>query len=223
MLSRIGGTEMEALYVAGQRVADPMSIWRGYGRRTLDRYDLPGSGRSDVLTPAEAWRTRVVHSRLTRGEQTRLLARADTAPWSDVPADAELLNADPNEQGGLFHAAANLYWHFSNPRMPGFGPPKLHKVLHVKRPKFYPVVDTRIQLLYRQQALAWARRLARVMPQASAGGSIPIWAAFRDDLVENATTLKCYRRELEDDPATAALANLSLVRLLDIVGWQLAG
>jgi len=84
------------LTVAGIAIADHMAIWRDYGgwTKTLDRYDLAPAGEPDLLTDDEVRRTRIVASRISEEERTRLVVRAATAPWHDVPAGSELAAGD---------------------------------------------------------------------------------------------------------------------------------
>lgn len=109
-----------ALIIAGRVVDDPMEIWLGYASRTrtLREYDRAGSGDPAILTEAEVARTRIVASRVTWKECTRLLKRAADAPWSSVGKAADLASADPARRDELFDKAAALYWHFTTPTKP---------------------------------------------------------------------------------------------------------
>src|SRR5579859_7515016 len=105
-----------SLNVANTIIDDPMPIWHDYARRyprTIREYDLGGRGAPNHLTADEAWRTRIINSRLTRSECEELVARAAEAGrlWHGIPDDARLLDADPAAQGEGFDKAAELYWH----------------------------------------------------------------------------------------------------------------
>lgn len=53
-----------------------MPIWRQYAEdypRTIREYDLEDPGDPDVLTEAEAWRSRIINSRLTYGERDEVI------------------------------------------------------------------------------------------------------------------------------------------------------
>jgi hypothetical protein len=207
-----------ALTVAGRLVRDPVEIWRGYAirTRTLREYDLAGAGDPAVLVAAEVARTRIIASRVTRQEGAWFVRRAADAPWG-VSADADLACADPAGRGGLFDNAAALYWHFTTPHQVGIGPAKIHKVLHIKRPGLYPVL---VRRLYRAQARRWVNRI----PNARPGDSMTFWAAIRDDLTDedNRSVLSQHRAELREDPQIARMADLTSLRLLDIVAWETA-
>jgi hypothetical protein len=99
---------------------------------------------------------------------------------------------------------------------------KVHKVLHFKRPGFYPILDDKVRNLYRESAQGWVGDLARL--EVSIEDSPPYWAAIRQDLVCNRAQLDEYRRELkaDGDEAVALMARLNNLRLQDIVAWQIA-
>src|ERR1700684_528061 len=104
------------LHVAGDVIEDPMAMWRKYARRsgrTIRDYDLAEPGGPDALTAEQAWRSRIIGSRLTYRERDQLVERAVNAPWASVPADADLADTDPATPGGLFARAAGLYWTFT--------------------------------------------------------------------------------------------------------------
>lgn len=218
-----------ALSIAGSNVEDPMPIWRGYALcypRTIREYDLGGRGDPNHLTADEAWRSRIINSRLTRSECAELIARAaePRCPWRDVPDGADLSGADPDVRGGAFDKAASLYWYFIWPeRIHGVGVAKIHKILHVKRPDLYPIFDIRVWELYRDTAKEWVNKLSRL--EVGIDDSPPYWAAARRDLVCNEVRLEAYRHELaaDDDRTIALMAQLTKLRLQDIVAWQMAG
>jgi hypothetical protein len=210
-----------ALMVAGRHIRDPAEIWRGYASRTrtLCEYDLAGTGDPAILVAGEVARTRIIASRVTRQEDEWFIRRAADAPWA-VSADGDLACADPYRRGGLFDNAAALYWHFTTPHRTGIGPAKIHKVLHVKRPALYPVLDRLVRRLYRAHARSWVNRI----PDTEPGDSVTFWAAIRDDLADedNQSALSQHRAELSQDPQTASTAGLTSLRLLDIVAWETA-
>lgn len=217
------------LCIASRNVSDPMPIWRDYARsypRTIREYDLGERGDPYHLTADQAWRSRIINSRLTRSECQELVARAAApgCPWRDIPEDAALSEADPAAQGGAFDKVAGLYWHFTYPeRIHGVRVAKVHKILHIKRPALYPILDDRVRDLYRDHAVAWVGELGRL--EVSIEDSPPYWAAIRQDLVCNEARLGAYRRELaaDGDETVALMAELTDLRLQDIVAWHIAG
>lgn len=202
-------------------------MWRQYARnypRTIRGYDFGAPGDPNVLTEAEAWRSRIINSRLTRNECSQVVRRALSAPWSSVPVHADLADADPSEPDSLFADATGLYWSFTWPeRITGVAVAKVHKILHLKRPGLYPILDERVKGLYRPCAAAWTGRLSH------RGGmtlvdSPPYWAAFRDDLVRNCDALDTYRAQLaeDEDEVVRFMARLTRLRLQDIIAWMIA-
>lgn len=215
------------LQVCGHVVRDPVPIWREYAEdypRTIRQYDLGDPGDPDVLTEAEAWRSRIINSRLTYGERDEVIGRAVGAPWASVPAGADLADADPVIPGGLFASAARLYWAFTWPdRISGVAVAKVHKILHLKRPGLYPILDDRIKGLYEPCAAIWPECL-HYLEGVTVADSPPYWAAFREDLVRNHDSLEAYRARLaEDENETIRLmAKLTRLRLQDIIAWMIA-
>jgi hypothetical protein len=121
-----------------------------YPLKTLCRYDLPGPGDPYLLTREELIRTRALRSRIRNAELDWFLDRASSAPWPSLEAD--LGQADPGVVGGLYDQLAALYEHFNNAAPPGIGMAKTSKVLHLKRPTAYPILDRKITSTYRHAA-----------------------------------------------------------------------
>jgi hypothetical protein len=177
-----------------------MSIWRAYAvlyANTIRGYDLRLLGEPNVLTSDEAWSSRIIGSRMATSERDEIVTRAaePKCPWNDVTEDADLADADPTAIGGDFDHAANLYWYFISPNpIRGVRVAKLHKVLHSKRRRLYPILDNRVRTLYRDFALPWVDELTRL--DVTIKDSPPYWAAIRDDLICNSARLQAYRQEL---------------------------
>jgi len=219
--------KVTSLRISQQLVDDPLAMWRQYARdypRTIRDYDFGAPGDPNLLTEAEAWRSRIINSRLTRSECGQVVQRALSAPWVSVPADADLTAADPFEPGGLFADAAQLYWSFTWPeRIPGVSVAKVHKVLYLKRPGLYPILDKRVKSLYRPCAAEWTGRLGHRGGTALAD-SPPYWAAFRDDLGSNYIALRAFQAQMaeDEDKVVRTMAKLSCLRLQDIIAWMVA-
>lgn len=202
-------------------------MWRTYARnypRTIRDYDFGARGDPQVLTEAEAWRSRIINSRLTRSECDQVVRRALSAPWVSVPVDADLVDADPSEPGRLFANATRLYWSFTWPeRIPGVAVAKVHKILHLKRPGLYPILDERVKRLYRPCAAEWTSRLSH-LGGATLADSPPYWSAFRDDLVRNCDVLRAYQAQMgeDEDGVVRTMAKLTCLRLQDIIAWMVA-
>lgn len=189
---------------------------RRYPSRTLLRYDLGGPGDPNTLAREEVTRTRAVSSRISEAEANWFLDRAKDAPWPSTEAD-DLRQADPSVTDGPYDRLVTLYNHFSDGAPRGIGIAKISKVLHVKRPAAYPILDKRITSIYRDAAAQAARRY----PQR--GYRRANWAAIRDDLIANTESgaLEALRVALDD--AVESGARLTLVtdlRLLDMLTWR---
>jgi hypothetical protein len=216
-----------SLLIAQDVVDDPFPLWRRYAQkytRTIREYDHGGSGDPDILTEAEAWRSRIINSRLTRGECTEVVRRAQSAPWASVPATADLADADASVAGGLFADTAGLYWWFTSPaRIKGVAVAKVHKILHLKRPGLYPILDEQVKSLYRPSAATWVSRLGHLGGLRIAD-SPPYWAAFRSDLVKNLDQLQACRTRMadDDDEAVRLMGTLTCLRLQDMIAWMIA-
>jgi hypothetical protein len=189
---------------------------RRYPARTLSHYDLPGSGVPNLLTRDQVVRTRAVSSRISDAEVDWFLKRAKDAPWPSPEAD-DLRQADPAIADGPYGELVGLYNHFSNEAPPGIATAKISKVLHVKRPAAYPILDKRITSIYRDAAALAARRY----PQR--GYRRAYWAAIRDDVIANTKTgvLETLRVAVDGSLGTGKnLTSVTDLRLLDMLTWR---
>jgi hypothetical protein len=148
-----------------------------YPSLLISRYDRPGPGAPQGLTRAEIVRIRALSSRIDGVEVAWFLDRAKDAPWP-LPA-ADLRDADPIAVGGLYDQLENFYRYFIDAAPRSITTAKISKVLHLKRPAAYPILDQRIISIYREAAAQSARRY----PQR--GHKRAYWAAIRDDLITN--------------------------------------
>lgn len=204
--------------IAGEVVPSPLNVLADYAGKfggTLRKYDFKRTGDPNALTADEIWDTRIIHSRVSHAEATALeQASAGWAGlWEAIPVDAHIGNADPAVKGGLYDDMLNLYAEVTEVR--GFKMSKASKILHVKRPHLYPILDSRLRALYSEAAVV----AAEVYPER--GFKRMFWAAVRNDVVTNKRALQCLRQDLAAaDPALAELAALSELRLLDILSWS---
>ncbi len=211
---------MIRLRIAESWVDDPLNTLTAYAHRyarTLRVYDYAGPGDRAVLTMGEIARTRVIVSRISHAEARWLLQRAEGAPWSAVAADADLRDADPDDDGAAYWPALDLWKHLYSDRPSGFSTAKLHKVLHLKRPALYPILDSRLMQRYRRLA----RRQGQARPDL---GRYQYWPAIRADLIANTESgaLAELRERIgaSSDPAVQAMDQLPDLRLLDICTWR---
>jgi hypothetical protein len=210
------------LEIAGKTVEDADVFVADYLRkheRAIREFDLGEmDGGPNRVTAQDILLTRYTPVRIDSGEIQYFVDASHAAPWRDVPPDARLVDADPNEEGGLYDAAEGLYMHFYNGRRRGISPAKIHTVLHMKRRDMYPILDGRIEQIYEESAKAASKR---VEGRRGRRGRL-YWAAIRLDLIENEDGFAALREKLgaEDEPASLG-AQLTDLRLLDIVCWSL--
>ena len=208
-----------AIRVAGHIVENPLEVLASYadryGETTVRDYDGGGIGDPAGITLDDIKRTRVIGSRISQVEAEWFVDRGRTAPWDGVPGDARLADADPDERDGLYDAGVALFDHFRG--RPGVATAKISKILHMKRPGLIPILDSHLLRTYRAAASEAVRRHAN--PR---GHERMYWAAIRDDVMDpgNAARLTSLRTELRRSDLTQPLADLSDVRLLDIVTWK---
>jgi hypothetical protein len=184
-----------------------------YPGQTPAVYDYPGPGELSEVTADEIRRTRKVSSRISAAEGDWFITLARTAPWT--PADGDLRDADPGESGGLYDSMIQLYDHFAGSAPKGVSMAKISKVLHLKRPKQFPILDSRLVRIYKEAADCEAATYT------SRGNSRMYWAAIRSDLERSGDGLAELRTRMAAHPATRvqALQAVSDLRLLDMLTW----
>lgn len=209
---------MGDITIAGEPVADPferLAAYAGRHAKTLRLYDLAGGGEPNALTADEVERTRVIASRISNRERDWFVARAVDAPWNNVSPDADLGDADPAVQDGLYGRVNALFEFFRSEAPRGVNMAKISKVLHLKRPALIPLLDSHLERRYRRLARQAALR------QPAHGYRRMYWAAIRDDLLLNrqgiaALKQQCATHEREDVQRVSLLTDL---RVMDILTW----
>jgi hypothetical protein len=209
-----------SLQIAGHEVNDPMAIWSEYVHlhgKTIQRYDLIGPGNPDVLTEDEVWRTRIVVSRVTKQERSALPHIWMESRAASLPSEASIVDADPLKRQGLYDDAQAVVAAFIG--RPGIGYTKAYKVLHVKRPHLFPILDSKLRKLYEEQEKACRAKHRDLLPDDGRN----FWGVIRLDVLRNLPELNQYRRLLSKEPdLLGSLSSLSDLRLLDILSWRLA-
>jgi hypothetical protein len=166
---------------------------------TVRTYDLGGRGDAVRLTAEEVTRTRRMHSRISNAERDDWFlpwsAECGTL-WRAIPVEARLADADPSVRGGLYDHMLALFDHFDGAGKRGIGYGKISKVLHLKRPHLYPILDSKLREAYRRSAEAAAERNQQHRP----GVRRSFWVAVRDDVINpaNVVALETVRREMRD-------------------------
>jgi len=222
-MNRAGGEAgATVLVIAGRSIDIDTAVAKahGYPAVTVARYDLPGPGALEQITADEIARTHKVRSRISHAQRDWFIRTAVDAPWAAVPIEAQLVDADPNLGGELYDRAEALYDHFRTAAPRHVGVAKISKVLHLKRPGLFPILDSKVMTFYRHHARAAAARYPHRAKRAM------FWAAIRDDVCTDLDSgaLPLFRRCLEQSESEQVrrLASLTDVRLLDILTWAIA-
>ncbi|UGQ41226.1 DUF6308 family protein [Rhodococcus aetherivorans] len=211
-----------ALVLAGRSIGVQAALAQAhaYPKVTVARYDLPGPGPVDAITADDIARTHKVRSRISHAQRDWFVRTALGAPWAAVPADARLVDADPNISGDLYDGAEALYEYFRTAAPRQVGVAKISKVLHLKRPGLFPILDAKVMAVYRSQARAAATRYPHRDRRAM------FWATIRDDVCANLDSgaLPLFRRRLAQSETehVRRIAALTDVRLLDLLTWAIA-
>lgn len=207
------------LHIAGSHFTDGWNrlVCYATGRtKTLRQYDLADRGDPNTLTVDEVVRTRIISSRISDLERVWFVERATRAPWADVPAGADLRDANPAVEAGDYDRAVALYDAFCIERRRGVHHAKISKVLHFKRPALFPILDSRMVRTYAASA-RWQAEQHRARDRRRM-----YWAAIRQDLIDNEAPLATLRGRIRDsdDGTVKLLGELSDLRLLDICTWS---
>ncbi|MGV0872111.1 DUF6308 family protein [Mycolicibacterium sp. XJ879] len=203
------------IVIAGESMGldEAVQCLERYPLRTPMTYDYPGPGHPFQISLGEIARTRAISSRISAVEGEWFIALSITAPWTPVSGD--LQDADPAEVGGFYDSMLRLYGHFAGAAPKGVGIAKISKVLHLKRPTQFPILDSRLVRTYAKAAT----RAAAIY--ASRGNRRMYWAAIRLDLERSADGLTELRNRMAIHSAARvqAMRAVSDLRLLDMLTW----
>lgn len=201
MMLRIADVELEV-----DQAADVCRWYAGKHPGTLKFYDFAGTDTDphphDGVDLADAGRLVVINANLTADDVPRMISAATDAPWSVVRHDDDLLSDGWEE---LLSRAEELYWHF---RQASLGPTRTHKLLHLKRPRVFPIVDSVVRKVYRDAAR-----------DAAGGRGFHYWPVVGREINANR---KVYR-ELTGVLQGHRVGRLTVPRLHDILVWSLHG
>ena len=203
---RVGDNEL--------RVADATLLVDMYAHEyatTILFYDCAGDPEGEVvpskgpISLSDIGRMATIGADLTSADATQLLTTTGVQ-WSSVAPTARLEDADPDEPDGLY-AAMSVIWSQIRVKKSGIGSAKASKVLHLKRPFAFPLLDRDICATYEKRY-----RKTRVY-----------WQLIRQDLVDGAEDLERIRDRLESakNPVVNRASRLPALRLLNIIAWEL--
>ena len=214
-----------AIAVAGRVVLDPARAIEAYLQRhggTVAHYDFLaatfGQINPDLI---RATRSPWMGSRISAKEAAWFISQGATAPWAAIPLDAQLKEADPLAEDGLYDRAAVLWEHFWAARPANISTAKISKVLYLMRPGLVPILDSYLTRFYRTAARAAAIDVG--LKRASLGRFRTLyWEAVRRDLLAAEAALPVLRQQLaaaESPLAEQAARTLTDVRLLDMLAF----
>jgi hypothetical protein len=214
-----------AIAVAGHIVRNPAHAIAQYLDQhggTVTHYDFRAATFSQInLDLIRATRSPWMGSRISAKEAAWLIDRGTTARWAAIPLDAQLKEADPLAEGGLYDRAAVLWEHFWDARPANVSTAKISKVLYLMRPGLFPILDSYLTRFYRTAARAAAVDVGQ--KRVSLGRfKMLYWEAIRQDILDNEASLQALRQVLpatEVPLAEQAARRLSDLRLLDMLAW----
>ena len=157
-----------------------------------------------------------MYSRISEKQLIWFVDRATSAPWP--PADADLRHAEPNIRNGLYDQLEAFYRHFEKDAPSRIARSKISKVLHIKRPAAFPILDSKVTAVYLEYAQQAVERYPRLKYQKAA-----YWVAIRDDLITNTESeaLAELRAALGNEGTLGAnLNHITDLRLLDMLTWH---
>lgn len=213
--------------VAGHSVSAPLQGIEKYlsdHNETVKHFDLLAGSSPDELTPEliKATRSPWMNSRISYKQEDWFLETARAAPWSAISVGADLCDADPLAVDGLYDRAETLWDWFWEGRPKGVAVAKISKVLYLMRPALFPILDRRLVDKYSSASRAISSALAARRPHFSSRRYRHMtWAAIRADLLDSREELRRIKAELtaKGDDATSMVAELSELRLLDMLTW----
>jgi len=121
-----------AIVVGGHVVADPARAIVEYLERhggTVTHYDFRAATFSQIdLDLVRTTRFPWMGSRISTIQAAWIIDRGATAPWTAIPLDAELKDADPLVVDGLYDGATAVWDHFWDARPANVSTAKISKV-----------------------------------------------------------------------------------------------
>jgi hypothetical protein len=221
----MAAVQSPAISVAGHVVRNPAHAVVQYLQQhggTVTHYDFKAAGSRQITAElVRATRSPWMGSRISAKQAAWFIDRDSTAPWEEIPLDAQLKDADPLVADGLYDRAAFLWEHFWDARPPNVSTAKISKVLYLMRPGLFPILDSYLIMFYRAAARAAALELG---PRRASLGKLRTlyWEAVRRDILGGGAGLQVLRQVLTATGAPLAeqaARRLSDLRLLDMLAW----
>ncbi len=175
-----------------------------------DQATLPTG--SDRVEMGDIARLVIINARLAAEDVYKLLEPVDDGLWAAVPRGAqfETLPDDPTGER-LYDDASALYAAFR--KRPGIGSTKRTKLLHLKRPGLFPIIDSVVKSAYGDIARQLSGQFGTDEPM--------FWAAVWRDARANEAALVAIRESLGNGGERhERVLCLPLLRLHDILVWS---
>jgi uncharacterized protein DUF6308 len=227
----MGAVHSPAIVVGGRVVGNPADAIVRYLEQhggTVTHYDFRAATFGQIDPDLiRATRSPWMGSRISAKDAAWIIDRGTSAPWAAIPLDAQLKEADPLAENGLYGRAAALWEHFWDARPANVSTAKISKVLYLMRPGLFPILDSYLIRFYLTAARAAAIDVGQ--KRASLGQFKTLyWEAVRRDILGSEAGLQVLREVLaaaETPLAEEAARRLSDVRLLDMLAFaaQAAG
>lgn len=199
------------------------------GESPRDRVELSDIGRLTVFGAQLRFDQAVEF--LERGRPSRDKLRGKPPPWPDAQGEWDLASGGSGLELQEFHdqvstqSALALFRHF----LGRWNRAQVSKLLHLKWPRFYPILDRALRDVYGPRAVQAHHELSgsRRVKRPGSASTVSYWWVFRQDLIKNDKDLRALRRELKKatpkDERTrrkcSGLGRVTLLRLQDMVTW----
>lgn len=185
-------------------------------RPTVSNYDLGGPDEIDVedqISLADLGRMIFINARLDGRDAANLSQFDLTLYLASLNIDLRLTDVDLHPDGGDSRYKQMVAAYTALRSIYGVSDAKASKLLHLKRPKLFPIIDSRVQAVYHDAA--------RDAGQGVQSRRLHFWLAIQADVQANTGEFADIRTALTATPASRPMIYLSDLRLQDILAWRL--
>lgn len=184
---------------------------------TIKHYDLGGPDEVDIVdsvSSEDIGRMVFINARLSGADAAHLTSADLMVKLHPLGIDlrVEDVELDPRANDPRYLAMLDAWSTLQ--ALPKIGAAKASKLLHLKRPKLFPLIDSYVKRVYKSSALAAGIALGSTSPH--------YWLPLAADTKANAPDFATVRDELSEDASTRHLIYLSDLRFQDILAWRLA-
>ena len=201
-----------------------------YPPLTLTYYDAGPKSPRDRVTVEDLGRVLIFGGFRGWKSATAILEAGESAPWTEVPADLRLADhADlsPSEWLQLpdVKGAYRLFSHLAGYERNAQREAGTSKLLHLKWPHFFPIIDGKIRTRFGHDAAAFQRHIS----SRQSASTLAFWLWFRSGLTQkgNEEALTALQGQLGAQIGAATeespqLGGLTRLRLYDAIVWLAA-